>query len=280
MNKLSLPEYNLKMTLLGGQAFNWDFEDGYFYGFTQDKIIQLKPIETCNGTSLLQWQTYPERDNKNFLKNYLRLNIDYKAILKKIQKDKYIKSAVKKYPYLRLLNQDFEQTLLSFLISSNNNIKSIRKIIRALCYKFGKQVNLNRRNIFLFPETERIAYAKIDELLECKLGFRAKFLKGAAKHLLETNLTKKIKKLSEINARSALTEINGVGEKIADCVLVFSLGFDNITPLDVWGKRICTEFYGLNPKMRYKEMRNWLDNYFEGNAGWAGQFLYEYIRHI
>ena len=275
MNNLLIPHYDLNMTLLGGQSFAWDFEDGYYFGFTSDKAIKLKQE---NG--FLFWQTYPEKDNFDFLKKYLRLNVNYPKIIKKIQKDNHIKSAIKKYPNLRLLKQNFEETLLSFLVSANNNIKSIRKIIRSMNRKFGKPVNIDGRKIFLFPKTEAIADAKLEDLLECKLGFRAKYLKGAARCLLETDLSNKIEKMPETTARNSLLEINGVGEKIADCVLVFGLGFDNVTPLDVWGKRAFTKFYKLNPKMKYDKMRNWISNYFEGYAGWAGQFLYEYIRNL
>ena len=273
MNKLDLEQYNLKSTLLGGQAFNFDFdpEEQCFYGFTQKRVIVLKH----DG-----WQTYPDNDNFEFLKKYLRLDIDYPNIIKKIQKDKYIKTAINQFPNLRLLKQDFEQTLLSFILSTNNNIPTIRKLVRALCQRFGKIININGRKIYLFPKTEVIAEAKLEDLLECKLGFRAKFLKGAAKHLLETNLNKKIHKMTEEEARTSLKEIKGVGEKITDCVLVFSLGFDNVTPLDIWAKRALVKFYKLNPKMNYNEMRLWIENYFEGFAGWAGQFLYEYIRHL
>ncbi len=282
MNELVIKDYDLNMTLLGGQAFNWDFEpnENCFWGFTQDKVIQLKIPVGAYGHMPLQWQTYPNNDDFDFLKSYLRLDTNYKNILNKIQKDKHIKAAIKSYPYIRLLKQDFDQTLLSFLISSNNNIKSIRRIIRSLCLKFGKQINVNGDKFYLFPKTEILADAKLESLLECKLGFRAKFLKGAANYILDTELNKKIYDMNENNARTSLIEISGVGDKIADCILVFSLGFDNVTPLDIWGKRFLTRFYKLNPKMKYKDMRTWIDNYFEGYAGWAGQFLYEYIRNL
>lgn len=277
MNQISLKQYDLNMTLLGGQAFNWDFDpnEQCYWGFTQDKIIRFKKEK-----DRLFWQTYPENNSHSFIKSYLRLNVDYSKIIKKIQKDKYIKAAIKHNPGIRLLKQDFDQTLLSFLISSNNNIRSIRKIVRSLCNKFGKEVNISRNKFYLFPDTKTIAEAKPESLLECKLGFRAKYLKAAAKHILETNLDKKIHYMNEQNARNSLINISGVGDKIADCILVFSLGFDNITPLDVWGKRFLTKYYKLSPKMKYVDMRGWVDNYFEGYAGWAGQFLYEYIRSL
>lgn len=276
MNKTDLMRFNLETTLLGGQAFNFDFDkdENCFWGFMQDRVIKLK---SENG--YLYWQTYPENDDFEFVKRYLRLDVDYPKILKEIQKDKHIKRAIKKYPNLRLLKQDFEQTLFSFILSTNNNIRSIRRITRMTCERFGKQVSVNGRKIHLFPETEVIAEAKLEDLLECKLGFRAKFLKGAAKHLLETNLHKTIHSMSEEKARTALKEIKGVGDKISDCVLVFSLGFDNVTPLDIWAKRALMRFYKLNPKMKYNYMREWMSNYFEDYTSWAGQFLYEYVRN-
>lgn len=275
MNKLLLPDYDLNMTLLGGQSFAWDFKDDYYLGFTRDKAIKLKKEK-----HFLFWQTYPEKDDLDFVKKYLRLDVNYPKIIKNIQTDRYMKSAIKKYPGLRLLKQDFEETLLSFLVSSNNNIRSIRKIIRAMNKKFGKVINIDTEKMYLFPKVEVIANAKLEDLLECKLGFRAKYIKAAANHLLKSKLAKKIEKMSEFDARNALIEITGVGEKIADCVLVFGLGFDDVTPLDVWAKRAFIRFYKLNPKMKYEDMRNWISGYFNGYSGWAGQFLYEYIRNL
>lgn len=273
MNKLHLPQYNLQMTLLGGQSFAWDYEDDFYYGFTNKNIIKLK-----QENETLYWQTYPSTDDFDFIKKYFRLDVDYEKILKAIQKDKHIKKAIVKYPDLRLLKQDFEETLLSFIISSNNNIKSIRKIIRLLNFKFGKSISINKKKIYLFPDTEMLANASMNDLLVCKLGFRAKYLKSTARLLLETNLKEKIQSLDENKARNELLKIRGVGDKITDCVLVFGLGFDNVTPLDVWAKRAFIKYYKLPPKMHYEEMRKWISNHFNGYAAWAGQFLFEYIR--
>jgi N-glycosylase/DNA lyase len=120
----------------------------------------------------------------------------------------------------------------------------------------------------------------LNELLKCKLGFHAKYLKGVAQSLIDSDLARRIYDMEEDKARKELVKLHGVGNKIADCVLIYSLGFDNVTPLDVWGKRICTDIYNCNPKMKYEEMRAWIDKYFEGYAGWAGQFLFEYIRNL
>ncbi|MFN7088263.1 MAG: DNA-3-methyladenine glycosylase family protein [Candidatus Paceibacteria bacterium] len=273
MNKLHLPLYNLKTTLLGGQSFSWDFEDGYFYGFTNTHAIKLK-----QAGDTLYWQTYPEKDDIEFLKSYLRLETNYLMILKRINKDKYIKTAINKFSGLRLVKQDFEQTLLSFLLSAVNNVPGIRKSVRLLSRRLGKKINVDGKEIYLFPTKEAIANAPLDMLLECRIGFRAKYLKLAAQHLLQTGISQKIQNFKENEARKTLKAIYGVGNKIADCVLTYSLGFDNIAPLDRWGWRIATKLYGLNPKAKYDEIRMWFADYFEGYASWAMQFLFEYIR--
>lgn len=288
MNELILHNYNLHWTLMGGQSFAWDYnpEGNEYIGFTQDKAIIIKVVsETKINNELdetkILWQTYPEQNDFDFLKNYLRLDEDYSSILKIINKDDHIRNAIKKYPNLRLLNQDFEQCLLSFILSSTKNIPAIRDSIRRLNRKFGQKLTIEDRDFFLFPKIERIYQAEISDLLECKIGFRAKYLKNATEKFIYHDLKGRINTHSgsEKETRETLTTIHGVGDKIADCVMVFSLKFNNITPLDIWGKRIFTEFYSLDPKMKYSEMRSWSDTYFSGYAAWAGQFLYEYIRH-
>jgi len=273
VNKIPFKNYNLKDTLLGGQSFSWDLIGDSYYGFTQNTIYKLTPKR-----DELHWQTFPNKDGEESIKKYLRLDIDYDRILKRIQKDEHIKKAIKNYPNLRLLNQDFEQTLLSFLVSANNNIKSIRRSIRMLNQELGKKIKVEDKEFHLFPATAAIANADLKVLLDCSLGFRAKYIKGAAEHLIKTNLASEIHEMGEEEAREALMNIKGVGQKIADCVMCFSLEYDNITPMDVWGKRVAEEFYGIDPKKKYDEIRKWFDQYFEGKAAWAGQFLFEYIR--
>lgn len=272
-NKSILTNYNLQDTLLGGQAFCFDFYNEWFYGFTQNRIIKLKQ-EKNN----LFWQTFPKKDDFDFLQKYLKLNVNYNEILKTISKDSHVINAIKKYPNLRLLNQDFEQTLLSYIISSNNTIKNIRKSVRLLSGKFGRMLKVDDMKFYFFPNTETLAAAKIEDLLECKLGFRAKFFKKAAEHIISQNLNSKIHQMTEHEARENLKIIPGIGDKIADCIMCYSLGFDNVIPIDTWVKKIFTQYYNLDPKIKSEQAREWSNEYFEGLGAWAGQFLFEYIR--
>lgn len=271
MNEIELHNYNLEKTLLGGQSFNWDLIDGTFYGFFVDKVVKLKQEE-----NKLYWQTYPEKDNFDFIKQYLRLDVDYNKILTQINKDEWVDASIKKYPNLRILKQDFDQTLISYIISANNNINSIRRIVRNLSRSLGKQVTVDNLTFNLFPSVESIAKAPLETLLETKAGYRARYLKDSAQKLFVEG-----QKLSnnEDEIIKWLLEFPGIGEKVADAILQYSLGFDNVTPLDVWVQRILIDLYLVDSKANYKKMRAWLQSYFNGYAGWAGQFLYEYYRN-
>lgn len=271
MNEIELHNYNLEKTLLGGQSFNWDLIDGTFYGFFVDKVVKLRQEE-----NKLYWQTYPEKDNFDFIKQYLRLGVDYNKILTQINKDEWVDASIKKYPNLRILKQDFDQTLISYIISANNNINSIRRIVRNLSRSLGKQVTVDNLTFNLFPSVESIAQAPLETLLETKAGYRARYLKDSAQKLFVEG-----QKLSnnEDEIIKWLLEFPGIGEKVADAILQYSLGFDNVTPLDVWVQRILIDLYLVDSKANYKKMRAWLQSYFNGYAGWAGQFLYEYYRN-
>lgn len=274
MNKMYLPNYNLSITLLGGQSFSWHFDGENYFGSTQDRVIHIIDL----GRNEILWQTYPQNNDENFIKKYFRLDVNYNQIIRKIQKDEHINTAMKTIPDIRILKQDFDLTLLSFILSSNNNIKAIRKSIRYLSENYGEKISIEGKNIFTFPKTNVIANLSIDDLKKSRIGYRAKFLKEAAQRLHNTNLKNHIENLDADDVKTELLTFNGIGDKVSDCIMVFSLMFDNITPLDVWAKKVFINLYGLDPKMKYNDMQSWINEYFEGFAAWAGQFLFEWVR--
>ncbi len=273
MNKIYLPNYNLNTTLLGGQSFSWEEIDKYFYGFTQDMVIKLKREK-----DFLYWQTYPQKDNFDYLATYLQTNYDFETKIKLINKDKHINLAIEQNRGLRLLKQDFELTTLFFILSAFKNIKGIRHSVKLLSKQLGEKVLVDNKEFYLFPKTDTIANTSEQELKKSSIGYRAKYLKLTSEILLKENISRSIINMDETEARKLLKSFPGIGDKVADCVLTFALGFSTTTPLDIWAKRVLTNLYGLDPKMTYLEMREWLNNYFEGNSALAGQYLFEYIR--
>jgi N-glycosylase/DNA lyase len=266
--------FDFETTLLGGQSFAWDMVDDIYTCTNSDNIIQLQIAE-----SGFLWQTYPTLNNFNYLRQYLRLEIDYNKILNHINKDEHINNAISTLPNTRILRQDFDQTVIGYIISANNNIKSIRRSIRIMRDKWGEILSVRDTDYKLFPSTQTISLLSEDELKTTSIGFRAKYVKAAAERLVtEKDTTKKLYDMDIHEVRKYLMSYKGIGPKVADCIMLYALGFDNITAIDVWGKRFATELYGLDPKLNYESMRDWMSDYFDPYAGWAGQFLFEYIR--
>lgn len=315
MNQLNFPYTNLDLTLMGGQAFNWIKEPNRYVGYMVDQIVVISNLDK-NGNATWQVYTknnqlqnnlqtrhksfksksillYPENlisnkpgneddisqdNNADFINKYFRLDVDFGDIVDQISKDIHVKTALQQNHQPRLLKQDFDQTLISYLCSARKNIKSIRNSIYKMSKELGEKVKIDGQEYFYFPKTEIIANTSENKLKEFGLGFRAKYVRDASKHLCEGKLRSEITKLEYPKAKEELKKINGVGDKIADCVLLYSLGHDHIMPLDVWGKRILIVLYGLDPKLSYQQMSQWFTNRFGKYSGWAGQILFEWVR--
>lgn len=260
--------YNLDSTLLGGQTFAWDKINGSYYGRTSRGIIKI----SLNSDKSFKYQMYPE-DDAEFVRNYLNLSIPYQQIVQQISIDDYVKQAVNQLSGLRLLRQPLDDTIFSFLMSSNRNIPSIRKNFRSLCENFGISVTVDDMKFHTFPTTEALANADIAKIRACGVGFRDKYIQNAAQKIAQNHLMQNSK------LRPQLMNFIGIGPKIVDCILVFSGYKTDVIPLDVWMKRIFYNLYGIDPKTSYDETRRWYQNYFGEYAAYAGQFLFEYYRN-
>ncbi len=275
-NNTPLTNFNYDLTLLGGQSFSWDklSDNKTYLGTTDKNAIVIRPTKDT-----LYWQTYPKQNDFDFVKEYFQIGIDYQRIIKTIQQDPIVAKAIKSHPNIRILKQPFNYTVLTFIISANNNIKSIRKSVRKLSKLFGEKINIpGIDEVNLFPTAKKMASLSIRDLQRTSVGFRAKYLKETAKLLTEKRLSERYLQMSEEELREELLKLHGVGDKIADCVLAFAAGFEDVTPMDVWGKRILVDLYDLSDNLKYQEYRNFTKQQFNGYGLYAGQFLFEWYR--
>ena len=269
--------YDLSATLDSGQAFRWRQTDGAWTGVIHGRWVRLR----AEPGAIVAETIGPAGD---WLRHYLQLDVNLPHILSSFpQDDDALQTAVRACPGLRLLRQDPWECLDSFICSSTKQIVQIRQIIALLCARFGEPVQVppEVEPAFSFPTYERIAAAAEPDLRQCKLGFRAPYLRGTAQMLAagEIDLTR-LPEMSLAQARAELCRFPGVGEKIADCALLFSCGHAEAFPVDVWIMRALRRQYFPRRKVSAARMRRFIGKHFGPYAGYAQQYLFHHIRIV
>ena len=226
-----LTNFDLPHTLDCGQAFRWEEKrDGLWCGVAVDRYLELEKLK--DGTVILYNTT--KQDFENFWCEYFDLNRNYNDIISAISGNEILKNAAEFGKGIRVLNQEPWETLCSFIISQNNNIKRIKGIISRLCENFGE----NMGDFYSFPSAEKIDALSLDDLAVLRSGFRAKYILDAANKISNKEIDLyNLKNLSVDDARNELMKIKGVGPKVADCALLFSHRHIDAFPKDVWIKR-------------------------------------------
>ncbi len=251
---------DLGETLDCGQAFRWKpIDNNKWYGIAFGKELTL----SLQDGKLTFYDTSKEDFNK-YWKDYFDLNRDYNSIEAFMKKDDMLNKMCETSSGVRVLNQEPWETLCSFIISQNNNIKRIKGIVERLCEQYGKKLT----NGYAFPTAQTIANLTLDDLAPLRAGFRAKYILDAAKKVSSGEIDfRKIRTLSLEEAEKELTKIHGVGLKVADCTLLFSLGFANAFPKDVWIKRAMPILFP-----------NGLPKGSEGIEGILQQYIFSFAR--
>lgn len=261
-----------------GQCFRWIKEDdGSYTGVAKGKVINVKK----DGANIVIDNTNKE-DFENIWYDYFDLGRDYTSLKKELaQHDENLKKAVDFGWGIRILQQDSWEMLISFIISSNNRIPMIQRAINNISEKYGKEIGEYRgRTYFAFPSPEELSKASVEELRECKTGFRDKYIYHTNKMVIEENLNMEdfIEMDSEV-CHKELMKFKGVGAKVADCIALFGMRKYDSFPVDVWVKRVMQEFYGAEDMSRPK-MRKYGMELFGEKAGFAQQYLFYYVREL
>lgn len=253
--------FNLEQTLDCGQAFRWSCNaDGVWSGIAFGKYIEL----TQNGNDIIIKNTTKEDFNKLW-KGYFDLDRDYAQIINEVSVNETVKKAALYSSGIRLLNQEPWEALCSFIISQNNNIPRIKGIIERLCENFGEKINGG----YAFPQAEKIASLTVEDLAVIRSGFRAKYIIDAAQKVASGEISlQELKSADYDSAREKLMTIKGVGQKVADCALLYGLGHIEAFPRDVWIKRALEQMFdGELPECAVKY------------AGIVQQYIFHYIRN-
>ena len=274
--------FNLKYTLECGQCFRWNkiYEDDKkvtYIGVIKDRVIKISEQDDKLYVSSSNMDKLEE-----IITEYFDLNTDYKKIENVISKiDKNVNTAVKNSTGIRILNQDFFEMIISYIISANNNIPRISKSINEISKRYGKEIIFENNKYYLFPNLEDLLKVTEEEFKSCGVGFRARYLKNTVKAINENKINfEYMMKLDTICAKTELMKMQGIGPKVADCILLFSLNRKEVFPIDVWVERVMSKIYfkDLKGKVSKKDIINYSNNNFKEYAGIVQQHLFFNIR--
>jgi len=231
--------FSLDFTLQCGQAFRWKKIGEWWNGVVRQNVVKVRQNE-----HVLEFQTYPEELDSKFLESYFRLDDELLKIYSLIVKDEHIKATVERFKGLRLMRQEPWECLISYICATNKNIPAIKDMILNISKRFGEKLLFDGQEFYTFPKPKDLANTSIEELKACKLGFRAERVLEVSRKVNagEFNL-ECLKKLNYAQAKNELMKLPGVGPKVADCVLLFSLDKLEAFPIDVWMRRIVMEHY-------------------------------------
>ncbi|HLE34343.1 MAG TPA: DNA glycosylase, partial [Nitrososphaerales archaeon] len=208
----NFPRLNLDLTIDSGQVFLWNKINGYWYGINGSNVVKVSI-----GNNSLGFSSYPENINGERI---FRLDDNLNAITRKISKDGIMKEAVSTLNGLRLMRQEPYQCLLSFVCATNTSIAMIRRMLMALSARFGRKVEYDGLKFYTFPEPKRLADASINDLCKCSVGFRARFIKQAAKVIQSGSVDfENLKHAKYEDAKEELMDVLGIGQKVSDCIL-------------------------------------------------------------
>ena len=264
---LGAEHFSIEQTLDCGQSFRWR-RDGEGYSATAlGKAVSARQTSDCI--------TILGAGEGEGWEEYFDLYRDYGAVKKLYEKDEFLKQGMGFAGGIRILRQPVFETLISFIISANNNVKRIMGIVERICARYGERIG---DGVFDFPTARSLSNATQEELTQCGAGYRAAYILKTARMIEEGFPISELKQMEFEQARARLTELCGVGMKVADCVCLYSLGFMQAFPADVWMTRVLCGVYGYSGKSD-KALRAFIDNKFGENAGIAQQYLFHYARH-
>lgn len=264
-----------------GQCFRWNKqENGAFIGVAYGKVIEVEK----NGEDVYIYNTSLE-DFNNIWLHYFDLERDYTELKEELSGDPLLEKAVEFGNGIRILKQEPFEIVVSFIISSNNRIPMIKRAINNISQKWGTPIQYKDKTYYSFPEAEKLNAASIEDFEECGTGFRAKYIKDTVSRIYNSkesdNLGEfdlnNIKSLDDDTCHEVLQKFTGVGPKVADCIMLFSMQKYSAFPVDVWVKRAMKYFY-LAPDVSLKKIREFGRDKFGTLSGFAQQYLFYYAR--
>ncbi len=262
-------DFDLKHTFDCGQCFRWEEAEGVYTGVAGPYWGAF--TKTDEGIVL---ETNCDRDE--FWIKYLDMERDYGQVKKSVAINKLMEEAVRYGQGIRILKQDFFEALVSFIISQRSSIPKIKACVRKLCEKYGQKIDVEG-DFYTFPTAEELKDVTEEDFRAIGVGYRAPYLVRCVKAVLEGEISgEMLEGMETAAAREALMRLHGVGDKVCDCVMLFSLAKYDLFPSDVWIKRVMCESFGSSEASAKADG----ERLFGGASGFAQQYLFYYRRSM
>jgi len=281
----NVKSFELRHIFECGQCFRWNLEeDGSYTGVVRNNVLNVSKEKD----NIIIKGKVSENIEK-ICEEYFDLETNYEEVKSKLSKiDNNMKLSIKHGSGIRILKQDPWETLISFIISANNNIPRIKGIIEKISKKYGKEINWNNKTYYTFPTPEELARASIKDLRLLGLGFRDSRVYETTKIINEKVINlQNLEELEDINIlREELLKFPGVGPKVADCIMLFSMKKYEVFPIDVWVKRVMSELYFDNIEnntlktLSNSKILELAEKKFGKLAGLAQQYLFFWRREL
>ncbi len=284
----NVKDFNIKQILECGQCFRWErISDTNYIIVAYRRVIEV--IQEGSTVTILNTNM---NDFNEIWKNYFDLDVNYEEVKEELSKDELLKKSVEFGYGIRILNQDPFEMLISFIISARNSIPSIMKTIKKISERWGDRIEYKDNIYYAFPTPEQLKEVSLEEIKETGASFRSKYIvdtiskvnaaldaknNGELTEELEQFDLEYIKSLPVDECHKALQNFMGVGAKVADCIMLFSMSKHSAFPVDVWIKRAMIHFY-LAPDVSLNKIRVFGRDKFGELAGLAQQYLFYYAR--
>lgn len=270
-----IEHFDIKQTLESGQCFRFEkIDEKQYSGIAYNRVIKIGQINK---------DIYIDNSNQDDMRyiwiNYFDLNRDYGKLKTELSEDKILRKAIEYAGGIHILKQQPFETLISYIISANNNIPRIKKIINTLCEQNGNLVEYNKKIYYTFPKASQLANTSLEKINLCRAGFRSKYIYKTSQMVNDSKYDfNQLKNMSYNEAKRDLKKFAGVGDKVADCILLFT-GINTMSfPVDVWVKRVMEELY-LEKETSQSDINKYGIDKFKQYAGFANTYLFYYIRN-
>lgn len=283
-----------------GQCFRWNFVSDYsggdmFFGVAGGKAAAVSTYYE-NGEKVIVIANSTLQDFNEFWYDYFDFKRDYSCVISELgKKDSHLKQATEFGKGIRILCQEKFETLISFILSANNNIPRIKGCVEKICHDYGDKIEISDafkiylketagtevEEVHAFPSSEQLLNVKADDYSTCcKAGYRCAYLEKTVAIYMENpellkNASQGVSTLAE--ARSLVKSFCGVGPKVADCILLFAGLRTDVFPVDVWVRRVLEDLY-FHREVSQKEAESFAAEYFGDLAGFAQQYLFYSMR--